>query len=141
MTGNTNRKLAPSRPGPTIAAFEGLQVDPSQFDHKAHVYVAWSYLQEHDLLASIERYRATLKRLTRKLGVPGKYHETITWFFMVIVAERIVKAPTGDWEAFVRQNPDLFARAPGILERFYSRDRLASAAARRQFLLPDLLVH
>jgi len=126
-------------PGPTIEDFESLAVDPERFDHRSHVFVAWSYLRDYDLLSSIERYRSTLKRLTRKLGVPGKYHETITWFFMIVVAERIDSEPSADWDAFVMRNPDLFASTPGIVQKYYSRDRLASDAARRQFLLPDLL--
>lgn len=127
------------RAGPTIDDFEALAIDAQRFDHQSHVFVAWSYLREYDLLVSIARYRSTLRRLTRKLGVPGKYHETITWFFMVVVAERIDSDPAADWDVFVEQNQDLFASPPGILGKFYSSDRLDSAAARRQFLLPDLL--
>lgn len=141
MTRNTALETQANSPGPTIEAFERLQINPAHFDHKAHVYVAWSYLQDYDLLSSIERYRSTLKLLTRKLGVPGKYHETLTWFFMVLVAERIDRDPPGDWEAFIGRNQDLFTRAPGIASKFYSSDRLGSAAARRQFLLPDLSTH
>lgn len=125
------------QPGPTIAEFEALQIDPAQFDHRSHLYVAWSYLVELDLIQAIDRYRSTLKRLTRKLGVPGKYHETITWFFMIVVAERIQQNPSSDWPAFVEKNADLFASDPGLVEHFYSRSRLDSEAARQQFLLPD----
>lgn len=128
-------------PGPTIAQFEALQVDPERFDHSAHIFVAWSYLRERDLMTSIDRYRSTLKRLTRKLGVPDKYNETITWFFMILVAERMEKKPSAAWEEFVLQNSDLFAAKPGVLERFYTRSRLNSATARQQFLLPDRVSH
>ena len=67
-----------SETGPTISAFEALEVDPETFNHAAHMFVAWSYLQKYDLSTSLPRYRETLKRLTRKLGVPDKFHETIT---------------------------------------------------------------
>ena len=43
---------APTSQRPTIAAFENLDVDPASIDHTAHMFVAWSYLQELDLLTA-----------------------------------------------------------------------------------------
>ncbi len=125
-------------PGPTIDEFEALDVDPATFDHQAHIYVAWSYLQEKELLESIDRYRSTLRRLTQKLGVPGKYHETITWFYMIGVSERATGAAATDWDVFRTDNPDLFAKGPTIIQRFYSEDLLMSDKARQTFVLPNL---
>ncbi len=125
-------------PGPTIEEFEALDVDPATFDHQAHIYVAWSYIQQMELLESIDRYRSALRRLTQKIGVPGKYHETITWFYMIAVSEGATGAAASDWEAFRNGNPDLFAKGPTIIQRFYSEGRLMSDRARRTFVLPDL---
>ena len=127
-----------SRPGPTIEEFEALDVDPATFDHQAHIYVAWRYLQQHDLLESIARYRSVLRRLTANLGVPGKYHETITWFYMIGVSERATGDAASDWETFRNDNADLFAKGPTIIQRFYSEDRLMSEKARQTCVLPDL---
>jgi hypothetical protein len=123
-------------PGPTIAEFEALDFDVDTFDHAAHVYVAWQYVRERDLLDAIARYRETLIRLTKRIGVPGKYHETITWFFMILVAERVRRDPGDDWGAFRRANPDLFRKKPGIIFDYYARERLETDAARRSFVLP-----
>jgi hypothetical protein len=125
-------------PGPTLAEFESLEINAGDFDHEAHLYVAWCYLQQFDLLASIERYRSVLIRLTQKLGVPEKFHETITWFYLVAVAEHATGEAATDWEAFKGRNPQLFARSPSIIRRFYSEDRLMSEEARKLFVLPDL---
>ena len=127
-----------SGPGPTIERFEALDIVPTDFDHEAHIYVAWSYLQRFDLLTSIERYRSVLRRLTEKFGVPDKYHETITWFNLIGVAERAMGEAATDWSRFRDQNPELFARNPSIIRRFYSESRLTSEAAKRTFVLPDL---
>lgn len=127
-----------SGPGPTIERFEALDIVPTDFDHEAHIYVAWSYLQRFDLLTSIERYRSVLRRLTEKFGVPDKYHETITWFYLIGVAERAMGEAATDWSRFRDQNPELFARNPSIIRRFYSESRLTSEAAKRTFVLPDL---
>jgi len=123
--------------GPSIGDFEALEFDPEGFDHSAHLYVAWSYLRDHDLSTTSKRYRATLQRLTRKLGVPEKYHETITWFYLTIIAERIGCQKRSDWQEFVAQNDDLFARNPSLIRKFYAGDVIASERARRSFVLPQ----
>lgn len=125
-------------PGPTIEQFEALDVVPGDFDHEAHIYVAWSYLRQFDLLTSIERYRSVLRRLTQKFGVPDKYHETITWFYLIGVAERATGDAASDWKTFREGNAELFERSPSIIRRFYSEARLMSAEAKRLFVLPDL---
>ena len=120
-----------------IEDFERGDVDAEQFDHEAHVYVAWSYLQKYQLQESIARFCKALRKLTKKLGVESKYHETISWFFMILIAER--KAASEDWQAFKRRNADLFAKQPSIINAYYSSERLGSQLARTQFVMPDRL--
>jgi hypothetical protein len=122
---------------PTVEQFETGDIDPETFGHEAHIYVAWSYLQQADLLEAIGRYRAALQRLTRRLDVEAKYHETVTWFYLVAIAERLAADPGQAWPAFRQANPELFERGSGWLRRYYSADRLGSAQARRTFVLPD----
>ena len=123
----------------TIAAFEDGVVDIDAFDHEAHVYLGWLYTREFELLEAVRRFTAALTRLTRDLGIPGKYHETITWFYLLLIAERRNGA-ADDWITFRRQNADLFARGEqNILNRYYRRATLASSRARHDFVLPDRL--
>ncbi len=119
----------------SIENFENGTIDPDLFDHEAHVYIAWSYLQRNDLMESIKRFCEALKRLTRKLGIESKYHETLSWFFMVLIAER--QAGLKDWPTFKRRNADIFATQPSIFRAYYSNERLGSEIARNQFVLPD----
>lgn len=122
-----------------IDAFEAGSVDPEQFDHEAHVYVAWLYLQGYELKDAIAKFCTALRRLTIKLGIESKYHETITWFFMILINERIQTTKADDWRSFRQQNADLVASSSSIISRHYSAERLGSVLARTQFLLPDLL--
>ena len=126
------------RLGPSIRAFEEGNIDPAEFDHEAHVHVAWSYLRNHGLLDSIHRFSGALRGLTTKLGVESKYHETITWFFMIVIAERRTGAAGDNWEIFKAENADLFEDPGGLLRRHYSKARFKSETARNLFLLPDL---
>ena len=122
----------------SVESFEAGEIDADAFDHDAHIYVAWLYLERHDLFAAVQHFTAALKRLTTQLGIPGKYHETITWFFMFLIDERRKASPDCDWYSFRRNNEDLFAKGEdGILNRYYTRATLGSDRARRSFLLPD----
>jgi hypothetical protein len=121
-----------------FAEFKAATVNPEEFDHEGHVLVAWRYLQDDDLLPAIEKYSDALKTLTRKLGDEWKYHETITWFYMIAVAERLAATGKGDWPGFKFDNKDLFARKPGLIQQFYSDAHLMSEIARQVFVLPDI---
>jgi hypothetical protein len=124
--------------GFSVDAFERGVIDPESFDHEAHVYVAWLYLERYPLPAALEKFDAALRRLTVKLGVPGKYHATITWFFLLLIGQRRAEEPGADWWAFRRRNGDLIDGG-GILLRHYRPETLASDRARQSFVLPDRL--
>ncbi|NNK38733.1 MAG: hypothetical protein HKP03_09650, partial [Xanthomonadales bacterium] len=49
-----------------VEAFEAGTLDPTAFDHEAHVHVAWSLLEQDELPAATVRYSSALRRLTRK---------------------------------------------------------------------------
>ena len=73
-------------------------------------------------------------------GIPPRlYHETITWAFLLLIAERLAANPCQHWEPFAAANQDLLVWKPSILERYYSKELLASDLARRTFLMPDLI--
>jgi len=120
-----------------VEAFENATIDAAEFDHEAHLLVGWRYLQDLSLLDAINRFSGALKRLTRKLGVASKYHETITWFYLIKIAERCRGKAATDWPAFKSANPDLFARDPSLVRQYYSESLLASEDARHLFVFPD----
>jgi len=122
-----------------LARFEACEITAEEFSHEAHIFIGWLYLEETDLASGMRRFSATLRRLTRKLGVPEKYHETVTWFFMLQIAERRQHVGAGNWRQFKAENPDLFSDAKALLSRYYTSARLTSSLAREQFMLPDRL--
>ncbi|NNK33546.1 MAG: hypothetical protein HKP02_10505 [Xanthomonadales bacterium] len=127
-----------SQPGASaIEAFEAGTLDPTAFDHEAHVHIAWSLLEQDELPAATVRYSSALRRLTRKWGVEEKYHETITVFFMALIAERRAARPGSGWPNFKASNRDLVEAPQALLNNHYSGRRLQSELARNQFLLPD----
>ena len=123
-----------------VDAFERCTLPNQQFRHADHVRVAWTYLGSLPLLEALERFTAALKRFAVHHGKPGLYHETITWAYVALIHERMERRPPSDWEEFCRQNPDLLAWRPSILERYYRPQTLASELARRIFVLPDAAI-
>ena len=128
-----------AKTGLSIEAFESGSIDADAFDHESHVYITWLYLERYSVSEAIARFTAAIKRLTESLGQANKYHETITWFFMLLIAERRSLAGTCDWLQFRRCNEDVCASPGVILNQYYSRDVLASEQARQSFMLPNKL--
>jgi hypothetical protein len=71
-------------------------------------------------------------------GKSDRYHETITWAFLLLIRERIARAGRlQTWTEFSAANEDLLSWEHNILKKYYRERTLASALARSTFLLPD----
>ena len=120
-----------------LEAFEASTLPAEQFPHAAHVRVAWCYASRHCLPEALARFSGGLRRFATATGAPGRYHETITVAYMLLIAERLDDARDESWERFSGRNPDLLAWRPSILSRYYRDETLQSARARRVFVMPD----
>ena len=121
-----------------IEAFESCRLTQEQFRHADHVKLAWAYLCEYPLPETMIKLREGLKRFADHLGAAGLYHETITFSYAALIAERMRRTPGGrDWSRFCRQNPDLFQFKGGPLGSYYQKETLDSDLARSIFILPD----
>jgi hypothetical protein len=119
-------------------AFERGEIPPSQFDHRAHLRVAWVYLREastrDDALA---RIRDAIQRFAAAAGKSQKYHETITVVWMILLeAARVQVAPGVELAEVAARFPALADKDLPL--RFYSRDRLFGDKARAAWVEPDL---
>lgn len=124
-----------------IAQFERSATPEASFHHADHVCLAFEYLSRYPALEALGKFSAALQRFATALGKTGLYHETITWAYLFLIRERMLRADQGQtWEEFAAANPDLLTwerGSGGILARYYRRETLASATARTTFLLPD----
>jgi hypothetical protein len=120
-----------------VAAFESTDLPAEQFTHTNHVRVAWWYLRQSSLPEALLRFSTALRRFAEAKGASGKYHETITVAYMLIIAERLAGERNGSWKQFAAENPDLLVRSPSPLAVFYSSETLTSERARRTFVMPD----
>ena len=116
--------------------FERLEIDAPDFRHADHVRVAYEMLGKYEFFDACSRYARTILAMATGVGVPEKFNATITFAFMSLIAERRASSSATDVDAFLAENPDLLDK--DLLDRWYSKERLASPLARSHFLLPDL---
>jgi hypothetical protein len=117
--------------------FENCSLDPSLFDHRNHLRLGWLYVRDFSPATAIEKFTDNLRRYTRHVGAEHKYNETISWFYMLMIAERQQLKPSTTFDAFVSLNPDLLAPDALLLKRAYRPETLDSEQARNMFILPD----
>lgn len=120
-----------------LAGFEAATLPEGAFTHREHVRTAWLFVTRYGMPEALTRFPAALVRFAAARGVAGLYHETITWAFLFVIAERVRRSPGDSWEAFAAEHPDLLRWKPSVLDRYYSPERLASDEARRYFVMPD----
>ena len=118
-----------------LARFVRGEVNPTAFPHREHVRMAFELLRQHEFAETAYRYSTALRVMAARAGAPEAFHQTTTIAFLSLIAERMQQIQAVDFTAFEHANPDLLQKS--VLRRWYRPERLASAAARLTFLLPD----
>ena len=121
-----------------LARFIDTTLPAAEFHHEQHVHVAWRFVRQYGMPAALAEFTSAIKRFAEAKGAHGLYHETITWAFLLLIAERQARCEADGWQAFAAANPDLLTWKPSILRRYYSKELLASDLAKAVFLFPDL---
>src|SRR5918993_297801 len=119
-------------------AFEGGRVSPEQFDHVAHLRVAWVYLREAGSAdTALPRIREAIQRFAAAAGAAQKYHETITVVWMRLLEDaRAGVAQPCELAELVTQRPELADK--NLPLKYYSREHLFSDQARQAYVPPDI---
>ena len=120
-----------------LRGFVDTTLPAEQFHHEQHVHVAWLFVRKYGMPAALAEFTTAIKRFADAKGATGRYHETITWAFLLLIGERQAKCDAKVWDEFARANPDFLAWKPSILERYYSSETLQSELARNVFVFPD----
>jgi hypothetical protein len=121
-----------------IQQFEDGTTPAASFHHADHVRLAFEYLHRYPALEALQRFSAALKRFATAQGKAERYHETITWAYLLLIRERIARAGCAQtWQEFAARNRDLLMWKGGVLTTFYRQETLDSDLARRTFVFPD----
>src|ERR1051325_10743665 len=118
-------------------ALERGDIANASFHHLSHIHVAWVYLSESKSAAqATAKMRRTLQKFTASLGQAEKYHETITRFWIELLARMRVANPALSLEQIVQAEPQLLEKNFAL--EYYSPEILFSDRARRFWVEPDL---
>jgi hypothetical protein len=118
-------------------ALERGKIANENFHHASHLDVAWVYLSESSSVnEAASKMRETLRRFASSAGKLEKYHETITLFWVHLLARAHAAASGKTLEEIVHANPRLLEK--NFLLAYYSAERLFSDSARTSWVEPDL---
>lgn len=124
-----------------LAAFENCTLPYDQWTHHAHVRLAYLYATAHRPDKATSKIRTGIQAYNKATDTPESidrgYHETITQAFMRLVSDACRRTgPHRSSDDFVAENPQLLSKY--VLQTYYSRQRLFSAVAKREFVSPDI---
>ena len=117
---------------------ESCEFIASDFDHRAHLRLAYIHLAENNADKSSELMRDTLNRFLLHNGVdPSKYHETITKAWILAVHHFMNKSgSSSSADELIDSHPEMLDK--NIMMTHYSAEVLFSDEARAAFVQPDL---
>jgi hypothetical protein len=120
-----------------LTAFEAGAIPNTAFRHHDHLRLAWLYLRRDGRELGGARIRAGLRRFAMAHGVPHLYHETLTSFWIRLVAHAVETFPAqqrfeellGCWAGFEDRR---------AAYRHWRPETLDGAQARCEWVEPDL---
>lgn len=117
---------------------ESCKFPVSDFNHQAHLRLAYVYLSQHSADISVRLMRETLVRFLHYNGVdPAKYHETLTKAWILAVHHFMQAAKNlSSADEFIDANKQMLNR--DIMLTHYSSDYLYSDEAKATFVQPNL---
>ena len=120
-----------------LVAFHDGSLAGSEFRHRGHLRLAWLVLQHHSPDEAARILSREIQRFAASQGSPGRYHETLTRFWVQLVSHAMSEAPQ------VKGIDELIERFPLLLKkdlpyRHWTRATFDSQNARSDWVPPDL---
>jgi hypothetical protein len=125
-----------------VLEFEACTLPKPRWTHQAHLLVGLWYLSKHTPAEALNVVRKRIRAYNLAVGTANTddsgYHETLTrWYLNGIAAHMARHSAESLPESLALLLRTPLARSDWPL-RFYSRERLFSVRARREWVEPDL---
>lgn len=131
--------LGPEECEAFLDEFEAGAVPSSEWTHQAHIAMATVFLARYGD-SVLPHTRAALRNHLLSRGRPiNLYHETLTIFWLAVVAEATQAQPDLPLHTVVRNNCATFGTQSKLHQRYYSFDVFNSEEAHIRWMPPDLL--
>lgn len=118
--------------------FINCNLDPSIFNHAAHLRLAWIYIKKYGLAKAEELIQDQLKKYVAHVGAKDKYHTTLTIVAVKAVAHFIQQSNQSNFKEFIKMHPQLISNFKGLINSHYSFDIFVNDKARKVYLEPDV---
>lgn len=124
-----------------LRRFEDHTLPKELWNHRAHLKVAYLYLNHLPYPEALDRLRSGIRAYNAAHGIidtpSGGYHETMTQVWLQLVHTTLCQfGPAETADAFFDAHTQLSSKRAPLL--FYSRNRIMSAEAKHAFVTPDL---
>lgn len=118
--------------------FEACTFPPAEFNHRAHLRLAYVYLSEHEIDPAHQLMRRALLSFLEYHGIDvSKYHATMTRAWIMAVRHFMEITPRAEsFDDFIEKNPRMLDAK--IMMTHYSAEVLFSEEARAKFVEPNL---
>ena len=126
-----------------LQGFESGTLPKTEWTHAAHVAAAAYYLHNSSVAIILPLMRARISAFNLSVGGANTptsgYHETLTHFWLLIVAEFLRQRRPESPLAAAQQAVATFGEARTLHTLYYSGDVVKDSAARLAWRAPDLL--
>jgi hypothetical protein len=119
-----------------VAAFHAGQIPNRGFHHRDHLRLAWVHIHRLGLAQATALVTSAILRFATHHGSRDRYNDTMTRFWLRLVATAISDHPALTFEALLAAEPHLLEKE--LPFRHWSRERLLSLPARAGWVDPDL---
>ena len=111
--------------------------EQGRFGHRQHVHLTWSAISRFGSDGAQPKIGAFLRHVATGTGVPEKYNETVTAFWVRAVSHAMDEGCAGEsFGQLVDDHPALLDKELPL--RHWSSDALWSEAAKREWVEPDV---
>ncbi|XP_041364966.1 uncharacterized protein LOC121380213 isoform X2 [Gigantopelta aegis] len=121
-----------------LQAFEHATLPFEDWSHEAHIRMAWNYIREYGRDAATPHIKLGIQKFNEqnKDKIKTGYHETITVFFIHMVANAIKSCnPDMQFHEFLEEHRYLCDG--DFMFQYYNKHTLFSEEARHRFIPPD----
>ncbi len=121
-------------------AFSARAIPVAEFGHAAHLRAGYLCLLKFGPGGALDAVRDGLREMlaaavAHGYDPPVGYHETITVFWLRMIASRLLPDEPRDSAAFFSDHPELLDKH--LIAKHYSKQHLMSDDARTHFVEPD----
>ncbi len=119
--------------------FISCELNPSDFNHEAHLRLAWINIYKYGIQQAEKNIQFGLKNFVEFVGAKEKYNVTLTLAATKAVYHFMLKSKSDNFKSFITEFPRLKNNFKDLMSSHYEFDIYNSDKANKEFLEPDLV--